>query len=252
MKWIYSVDSSLKKPYDDKLVTLVSTEDFKDLIPPGLGVKLDYLRRVGNMAIHNPKGVSRDQAVLALQNLHSFLDFTAYCYGSITKRFRSIKRCWKPKRNRRLRLSRRRPRKNWISRLCWTKTSPNGKSSPKKRVAQLKQGYTVKPIDMTEAQTRKAYIDVMLQDAGWRRGPHWVDEYPIDEMPNKSGKGAADYVLFADNGMPLAVIEAKRTSVNVEKGRQQAVLVCRLPGEEIWATADTLYDQRLRNTYLER
>lgn len=82
MKWIYSVDSSLKKPYDDKLVTLVSTEDFKDLIPPGLGVKLDYLRRVGNMAIHSPKGVSRDQAVLALQNLHSFLDFTAYCYGS--------------------------------------------------------------------------------------------------------------------------------------------------------------------------
>ncbi len=76
---------------------LVSTEDFKDLIPPGLGVKLDYLRRVGNMAIHNPKGVSRDQAVLALQNLHSFLDFTTYCYGSITKRFRSIKRCWKPK-----------------------------------------------------------------------------------------------------------------------------------------------------------
>ncbi len=71
---------------------------------------------------------------------------------------------------------------------------------------------------MTEAQTRKAYIDVMLQDAGWRRGPHWVDEYPIDEMPNKSGKGAADYVLFADNGMPLAVIEAKANQRQRGKG----------------------------------
>ena len=64
----------------------------------------------------------------------------------------------------------------------------------------------------------------MLQDAGWERGVNWYDEYPVDNMPNKSGYGAADYVLFADDGMPLAVIEAKRTSVNVEKGRQQAVL----------------------------
>ena len=53
---------------------------------------------------------------------------------------------------------------------------------------------------------------------------NWVDEYPIDEMPNKSGFGYADYVLFGDDGLPLAVIEAKRTNVNVEKGRQQAVL----------------------------
>ena len=64
----------------------------------------------------------------------------------------------------------------------------------------------------------------MLQDAGWQPGTNWVEEYPIDQMPNKSGKGAADYVLLGDNGLPLAVIEAKRTSVNVEKGRQQAVL----------------------------
>jgi len=76
----------------------------------------------------------------------------------------------------------------------------------------------------TEAQTREAYIDVMLEDAGWQRGKHWVDEYHIDEMPNKSGYGKADYVMFGDDGLPLAVIEAKRTSENVEKGRQQAVL----------------------------
>ena len=82
VKWVYSVDGSLIKPYEDKLVTLISTEDFKDLIPPGMIAKLDYLRRIGNNATHNPKGVTRDQAVLALENLHSFLDFVAYCYGA--------------------------------------------------------------------------------------------------------------------------------------------------------------------------
>jgi type I restriction enzyme R subunit len=82
VKWVYSVDGSLTKPYEDKLVTLISTGDFKDLIPSGMIAKLDYLRRIGNNATHNPRGVSKDQAVLALQNLHSFLDFVAYCYGT--------------------------------------------------------------------------------------------------------------------------------------------------------------------------
>ena len=82
VKWVYSVDGSLIKPYDERLVTLVSTEDFKDLIPAGMMQKLNYLRKVGNNATHNAKGVSRDQAVLALQNLHSFMDFVAYCYGT--------------------------------------------------------------------------------------------------------------------------------------------------------------------------
>ena len=38
-----------------------------------------------------------------------------------------------------------------------------------RRAHQLKKGYTVKPVDFTEDQTRKAYIDVMLEDAGWQR-----------------------------------------------------------------------------------
>ena len=224
VKWVYSVDGSLTKPYDEKLVTLVSTEDFKDLLPNGLFPKLNYLRKVGNNATHNPKGVSRDQAVLALQNLHSFLDFVAYCYGKdyIEPTFDKALLETKPE-----------PEAAPVTPPAAEEVDfqtlldlnfPQREKLTAKRIHQLKQGYTVKPMDMTEAETRRAYIDVMLQDAGWQRGPNWVEEYPIAEMPNKSGKGAADYVLLGDNGLPLAVIEAKRTSVNVEKGRQQAVL----------------------------
>ena len=43
-------------------------------------------------------------------------------------------------------------------------------------------------------------------------------------MPNKSEVGFADYVLYDDAHKPLAVIEAKRTCVDVAKGRQQAKL----------------------------
>lgn len=224
VKWVYSVDGSLTKPYEDKLVTLISTEDFKDLLPSGMIAKLDYLRRVGNNATHNPKGVSRDQAVLALQNLHSFLDFVAYCYGTdyIEVSFDKSLLEVKPEP---VAAPVTMPVTEEVDfQTLLDENFPKREKLTAKRVAQLKQGYTVKPMDMTEAQTRKAYIDVMLQDAGWQRGPNWVDEYPIDEMPNKSGFGKADYVLLADNGLPLAVIEAKRTSVNVEKGRQQAKL----------------------------
>ena len=222
VKWMYSVDGALKKPYDDKLVTLINTEEFKDLIPLGMGEKLDYLRKVGNNAAHNASGVTKDQAVLALQNLHSFMDFIAYCYGAtytetefnkaLTESAPALVVAPVPSA----------PEVPFQTLL--DENFPKREKLTAKRIQQLKEGYTTKPMDMTEAQTRKAYIDVMLEDAGWMRGKNWVDEYPIDKMPNKSGAGHADYVLFGDNGLPLAVIEAKRTSTNVEKGRQQAVL----------------------------
>ena len=224
VKWVYSVDMSLRKPYEDKLVTLISTEDFKDLLPAGMIAKLDYLRRIGNNATHNPKGVTKDQAVLGLQNLHSFLDFVAYCYGANYTETVFDKALLEQKPEATPLPTVPPAAEEMDFQTLLDENFPKREKLTAKRVAQLKQGYTVKPMDMTEAQTRKAYIDVMLQDAGWQRGPNWVEEYPIDEMPNKSGKGAADYVLLGDDGKPLAVIEAKRTSANVEKGRQQAVL----------------------------
>lgn len=41
-------------------------------------------------------------------------------------------------------------------------------------------------------------------------------------MPNRAELGFVDYVLFGDNGKPLAVIEAKKTDVNPRMGQIQA------------------------------
>ena len=92
------------------------------------------------------------------------------------------------------------------------------------RRREQQQTYVPMPLDLSEFKTRKLYIDAMLVDAGWTEGKDWLNEVELDGMPNKSETGYADYVFYDDMHRPLAVIEAKRTCVDVSKGRQQAKL----------------------------
>ena len=87
-------------------------------------------------------------------------------------------------------------------------------------------------INFTEAETRELYIDEALKEAGWeicyekgvvRAGMACI-EIKLEGMPNAQGFGFADYILFDDDGKPLAVIEAKNTSVDIVAGSQQARL----------------------------
>jgi len=79
-----------------------------------------------------------------------------------------------------------------------------------------------------EATTRKRLIDKQLLAAGWDVASDGSSteevgqEIEIAHQPTESGIGYADYVLWDDNGKPLAVIEAKKTAVSPEKGRTQA------------------------------
>ena len=79
-----------------------------------------------------------------------------------------------------------------------------------------------------ESVTRKLYIDVLLKEAGWNKLTEGRElEYEVKGMPvstNSSGIGYVDYVLWGDDGNPLAVVEAKKTMANAKKGKQQAVL----------------------------
>ena len=84
--------------------------------------------------------------------------------------------------------------------------------------------YVPKPLDLSEHKTRKISIDAMLIDAGWKGGSDWINEVELPGMLNKSEVGYADYVLYDNSHKSLAVIEAKKTCVEVSKGRQQAKL----------------------------
>jgi type I restriction enzyme, R subunit len=81
-----------------------------------------------------------------------------------------------------------------------------------------------------EAATRRRMIDVALADAGWKVGARGTNtdevgqEVRLKGQPTDSGHGFADYVLWDDDHKPLAVIEAKKTTVSPETGRKQAEL----------------------------
>ncbi|UJW79887.1 DEAD/DEAH box helicase family protein [Hydrogenophaga sp. SL48] len=103
--------------------------------------------------------------------------------------------------------------------------------------------------DYTEEQTRDLYIDLLLKEAGWALDQPRDREFEVRGMPNRSvagppqdrlhplgGSGEAgvggqrqalgyvDYVLWGDDGLPLAVVEAKRTRRDARAGQQQAKL----------------------------
>ncbi len=85
-------------------------------------------------------------------------------------------------------------------------------------------------LEFDEATTRNRIIDALLASAGWDVGPDLqttdsvAKEYEVADQPTTTGKGFVDYVLWDDDGIPLAVVEAKKTSVEPERGRKQAKL----------------------------
>ena len=81
IKWMYSVDASLKMPYQDNLISLMSTEEFRDIIDEDLMKRMDFIRKMGNNAAHSGKKITEDRAILCLENLQIFLDFVCYCYA---------------------------------------------------------------------------------------------------------------------------------------------------------------------------
>ena len=221
IKWMYSVDKSLEMPYQDNLMSLMSTEDFHDLVDDTLWKRLNLIRKIGNRAAHNGRKITEDEAILCLQNLFIFMDYVSYCYSDFYKE-----------------------RQYDVNLLNETYENPEViKSSDTdvdlqaliaenkalkealtaKRTEQQKT-YVPKPLDLSEYKTRKIYIDSMLLDADWIEGQDWINEVELSGMPNKSEVGFADYVLYDDSHKPLAVVEAKRTCVDVAKGRQQAKL----------------------------
>lgn len=220
VKWMYSVDDSLVRPWQDKLVSLMSNEDFRDIVGTDIYRRMDYIRIMGNNAAHNNKKITEEQAVLCLENLFIFLDFIAYCYGKeYTERHfdKALLQEQAVKTGPVVHI----PDVNLDALIA---ENQKLKEELTARRLEQQQTYVPKPLDITEYQTRKLYIDAMLEDAGWMEGKNWLNEVELAGMPNKSNVGFADYVLYGDDGKALAVIEAKRTCVDVAVGRQQAKL----------------------------
>jgi len=220
VKWMYSVDEDLEMPYQDNLDSLMKDGTFRGIIGDDTWRRMDYIRKLGNTSAHSSKPITEEQAVLCLENLFVFLDCVAYLYApEYTEREfdRSLLTltvdealAYVPDAD--------------IDITALMAENKSLREELTARRAEQQQTYVPKPLDLSECKTRKLYIDIMLQDAGWTEGKDWLNEVELQGMPNKSEVGFADYVLYGDDGRPLAILEAKRTCVDVAKGRHQAKL----------------------------
>lgn len=237
VKWMYSVDAELEMPYQVNLQTLMSAEEFRNIVGPNIWARMDYIRKSGNTVAHGGKKLGYDEAMLCLENLSIFLDFVAYCYSDnggshvfdkelITARKEKIKQdkqdALQIKNDLEKEQQKNAQQELDLKKLMEENASLKEELSAKRQEQQ--KTYVPKPLELSEYKTRKLYIDSMLADAGWVEGKNWINEVELPGMPNKSEVGYADYVLYDDSHRPLAVVEAKRTCVDVAKGRQQAKL----------------------------
>lgn len=220
IKWMYSVDKSLVMPYQDTLVSLMSTEEFRGIVDADLWKRLDFIRRMGNNAAHTGKKATLEQAILCLQNLYIFLDFVAYCYADDYEEGKFNPLLFEQNVTA-VTADLDIPEVDLKALIAENKSL---KEQLTARREEQQQTYVPKPLDLSEYGTRKIYIDSMLIDAGWVEGRDWMNEVELTGMPNKSGVGFADYVLYDNSHRPMAVVEAKCTCIDVTKGRQQAKL----------------------------
>lgn len=220
VKWMYSVDKDLEMPYETTLVSLINSEDFRDLAGNDILFRMNYIRKCGNDAAHSGNKITVDQAKLCIENLYIFMDFVACCYSEkyndiITPFDKTLLE--NPGED----VSVKQKELDFEKVIAENNALKDELTA---RRAEQQQTYVPKPLDLSEYKTRKIYIDTMLSEAGWIEGKNWINEVELPGMPNKSEVGYADYVLYDDTHKPLAVVEAKRTCVDVSKGRQQAKL----------------------------
>ena len=237
LKWMYSVDEELEMPYQDNLQSLMNAEEYRQIIGQDLWRRMEYIRRSGNAVAHSNKRLGRDEAMLCLENLSIYLDFIAHCYSSnyeehiftdeyIKERIDSAKNKKREAEEAKEQLQTKSAElaEKEISLKALIAENESLREELSARRQEKQSSYVPKPLDLSEYKTRKLYIDAMLNEAGWTEGKDWINEVELPGMPNKSEVGFADYVLYDDMHRSLAVIEAKRTCVDVSKGRQQAKL----------------------------
>ncbi|MGL5437394.1 MAG: DEAD/DEAH box helicase family protein [Lachnospiraceae bacterium] len=232
VKWLYSADKTLKLPYNDNLSALVYNPSFADSLESNMMGKLKYIIKLGNFAAHTNKNVTYREAVLALGHLFDFVQFIDYCYGSDFED-RSFNETLVPLET-----------DTYLSKVEYEKLKDELDSKDAERnkllmevkklqdeMASIKMAnieartFTIQ--NDTEAETRSRIIDIDIKSMGWLMAGENADclaEVPVVGMPTDSGNGRVDYVLYGDNGKPLAVLEAKKTTRSPKEGKQQAKL----------------------------
>jgi type I restriction enzyme, R subunit len=233
VKRVYKVDKTLSLPKRHNLDSFLSEPAFRALVPEVVWQKAEYIRLAGNVAVHGNKTPEPAKALFVVRELSHIAYWAGRTYlhrGAEDLQGKVFDESLVPKVD---------PQANpaSVEELDALKAERDAAEDAKReaeselealreRLAAIRAENEAVPEthDWNEDKTRKLIIDLALQRAGWPLDQPQDREYEVTGMPNASGIGYADYVVWGDDGKPLAVVEAKKTTVDPEVGKQQAKL----------------------------
>jgi type I restriction enzyme R subunit len=276
LNWLYRVDDSLKEPYHSDLAAMINEPTLVNLAGPALRTKMDVIRRQGNRAVHSSSPVHSKDAVRTVAELFHVMYWLAHTYAQheadvppATLAFdRSLIPVPEPADVRKKKQAELQQMAERFAQQQEELAKERRRSQDldvevqrlreQIRVAKAANAARRDTHDYDEADTRAHLIDLLLQEAGWSLDKLDDREYAVDGLPNKSGKGKIDYVLWDDDGRPLGLVEAKRTTNDARIGQQQAKdyadalerrfdvrpVIFYTNGYETWIWDDVMYPPR--------
>lgn len=231
--------TGLPAPYSDDLSARINDAGFRKVVGMGIAAKLNLVRKFGNLAVHDAKPIPPRAAVDVLRELHHVVVWSAFHHStkpqqvpmgqqfdpSVVTQSSPLSRADVVKLAEKFRLQDQAHRKVLTEKDRLAAAKDAEIEELRRRIAAAQAANQKSDDrDYSEAETRDLFIDVLLAEAGWLLNDERDREYPVTGMPTAEGTGYVDYVLWGDDGLPLAVIEAKRTKKDPAIGQQQAKL----------------------------
>ena len=232
VKWVYSADKTMQMPYKDNLQALIHEPTFRFAVDYNTWGKLPFIIKLGNLAVHTERSVQASDALASLQGLFEFIQWVDYCYGADYEE-RQFDEALIPTEKVVVDTKKIKEQESLLGEKdaeieALRKKIEQMSEQITATKEQHQQERTFVAADLSEFKTRKIYIDVDMKQMGWKFSGADADvqeEYPVEGMAGVLGQmGYVDYVLFGKDGLPLAVVEAKRSSKDPNIGRKQAVL----------------------------
>ena len=232
VKWVYSADNTMQMPYKDNLQSLIHEPTFRFAVDYNTWGKLPCIIKLGNLAVHTERSVQASDALASLQGLFEFIQWVDYCYGTDYEE-RKFDETLIPKEKVVVDTKKIKEQESLLGEKdaeieALRKQVEKMSEQITAAKEQHQQDRTFVAADLSEFKTRKIYIDVDIKQMGWKFTGVDTDvqeEYPVEDMAGVVGQmGYVDYVLFGKDGLPLAIVEAKRSSKDPNIGRKQAVL----------------------------
>jgi type I restriction enzyme R subunit len=236
--WLYKSDGSLKLPHSESLSALIFEPTFRDAIGSPRLTKARIIKDLGNLAVHSHKPIRETDAIAAIRELFHFCFWIARTYARGPKPPDGID--FKPEllpkaaaashqtvaQLQTLEGQLREKDEKLVELLEGKQALDDELRRLREEVAAAKKANAEQPDthNYSEAETRDYFIDLLLKEAGWPLDKAQDREFPVTGMPNQAKEGFVDYVLWGDDGKPLALVEAKKTKRDARVGQQQAKL----------------------------